>query len=67
LQIDQNHVSPRVLQRSNPVADRAAKIVGIDGSHSIDGSGLPDDQSRPFCFHQLNEGGVSLLGGFPGL
>ena len=63
LQIDQDHIGSRLLQRSNSFVDGAAKIVGIDGSHSIDGSGLPDDQGRPFCFHQLNKAGVDFLGG----
>ena len=64
LQIHQNNISPRVLQRSNALVDRAAKIVGIDGSHSIDGAGLPDNQSRLFTFHKLNKAGGDFLGGF---
>src|SRR5262249_4802938 len=36
---------------------------GIDPPDSIVGAGLPDNQSRVFCFHQLNEGGGDLLGG----
>ena len=63
LQIHQNHVGPCLLQRSNSFVDRAAKIIGIDGSHSIDGAGLPDNQSRLFAFHQLNETGGHFLGG----
>ena len=67
LQIDQNHVDPGLLQRSNSFADSTAKIIGIDGSHSIDRPGLPDDQSRSFCLHQLNEVTGHVLGGLPGL
>ena len=40
------------------------KIVGIDGSHSIDGAGLPDNQSRLFSFQQLSQPASDLLGGF---
>src|SRR3954451_21411217 len=64
LQVHQDDVSPCLLQRNNPSGHCAAKIIGIDGSDSIDSPGLPDNQSRRFCFHQLNEAGGRLLGRF---
>src|SRR4030081_345643 len=61
LWIHQNHVDPRFLQRSNALVDRAAKILGINGANSINRAGLPDDQSRPFCLHQLSEAAGSFF------
>ena len=61
LQIHQDHVGSRILQRSNSFADCGTKIVGIDGSHSIDGAGLPDNQSRLFGFQQLGEPAGDLI------
>ena len=62
-----DHIGSGGLQRTNTLVQRIAEIVGIDRSHSIDGSGLPDDQSRPLCFYQLNESSGSIFGGFRGL
>ncbi len=64
LRIHQNQVGSRILQRSNAFIKRSAKIIGIDRSHGVNGAGLPDDQGRPFIFHQLNEAAGSLLSGF---
>ena len=63
LHIHQNDVGACILQRGNPIIDGDAKIVGIDRSHSIDGAGLPDNQSRLLGFHKLNEAGGGFLSG----
>src|SRR4030095_11074102 len=63
LQVHQNHIDPRLLQRSNPLVDGTAEIIGIDPPDSIVGASLPDNQSRVFCLHHLNEGGGDVLGG----
>src|SRR5579883_373477 len=67
LQVHQDHIGSRILQRGNTAVDRGMKIVGIRRSHSIHRAGLPDDQSRLFVFHKLNKACGPLFRGLLGL
>jgi hypothetical protein len=57
--------APAFCNATTPSSTAPRKSSGIYRSHGIHGSSLPDDQSRPFCFHQLNEAGGDILGGLP--